>query len=363
MVVSAQVALKSAEAENVRLEAEVLRMHERARDLETDWKRRFERPGRRRSRKGRIDLVRGAGITELGGPVRALDVPDPTDPEPNDVLIEVYAAGVANWDDVVRTGGWDVGASPPMALGVEASGVVRAVGSAVSGFRAGDDVLTHAVPLRQGTWAQLFMAPEDQVSRKPAGMSFDAAGVFPVPALTAAQVLSRTVMLKPGEILFVNGGGGVTGGMLVAIGAQIGARVIATAGPGSAERLRRYGAGTVLDYHVRTGGRRCAAPLADRCPSPSTPCAARHPVSCRWSPTVAAWRRSHEPLRSERGISGSGFFVSPDGALLERQAASFADRRLTIPVVARYGLVEAGAALDAAVAGQVGGGIVVDPRR
>lgn len=52
------------------------------------------------------------------------------------------------------------------------------------------------------------MAPEDQVSRKPPGMSSRqrAAGVIPVPALTAAQVLSRTVLLKPGEILFANGG-------------------------------------------------------------------------------------------------------------------------------------------------------------
>jgi NADPH:quinone reductase-like Zn-dependent oxidoreductase len=178
--------------------------------------------------------VRGAGVAELGGPVRALDLPAPADPGPDGVLIEVHAAGVANWDEIVRTGGWDVGASPPMALGVEASGVVRSVGSAVSRFLAGDEVLTHAVPLRQGTWAELFMAAEDHVSRKPAAMSFEVAGVFPVPALTAAQVLSRTVMLKPGEVLFINGGGGVTGGMLVATGAGMGARVITAADPRSA---------------------------------------------------------------------------------------------------------------------------------
>src|SRR5215471_7954737 len=135
---------------------------------------------------GRLHLMRSAGITELGGPGQALDLPDPAGPEPDGVLIEVRAAGVANWDDIVRTGGWDVGASPPMALGVEASGVVRAVGSAVSRFRPGDEVLTHAVPLRQGTWAQLFLAPEEQVARKPPGLSFDVAGVLPVPALTAA---------------------------------------------------------------------------------------------------------------------------------------------------------------------------------
>jgi hypothetical protein len=60
---------------------------------------------------------------------------------------------------------------------------------------------------------------------------------------------------------------------------------------------------------------------------------------------------TNEPLQSERGISVSGFFVSPSGALLERQAASFAERGLTIPVGAVYGLAEAGTALNAAVAG------------
>src|SRR5262249_16656618 len=151
-------------------------------------------------------------------PVRTLDLPDPADPAPDGVLIEVRAAGVANWDDVVRTGGWDVGASPPMALGVEASGIVRSIGSAVSRLRPGDHVLTHVLPVSEGTWAELLGAPEDQVARKPAGMSFEEAAVFPVPALTAAEVLSRIVELKPGEVLLVNGGGGITGGLLVAVG-------------------------------------------------------------------------------------------------------------------------------------------------
>jgi len=308
--------------------------------------------------------VRGAGITEFGGPVRALDVPEPSSPEPDGVIIEVFAAGVANWDDIVRTGGWDVGASPPMALGVEAAGVVRAVGSAVSSFRAGDEVLTHAVPLRQGTWAQLLIAPVDQVSHKPSDMSFETGGAFPVPALAAVQVLTGTIMLEAGETLLVSGGGGVTGGMLVATAAQMGARVIATADPRSAERLRRYGADAVIDYHrsdwqaeVRrlAGGSVPVAVNAVRGAAPDL------------LPLVADGGRlatiTNEPLEAERSISVSGFFVSPDGALLERQAASFAERGLTIPVAATYGLAEAGAALDAAVAGRLGGAIVVDPHR
>jgi hypothetical protein len=56
----------------------------------------------------------------------------------DEVLLEVRAAGVGNWDEFVRTGGWDVGAKPPMELGVEAAGVVLAVGQAVTDWAPGD---------------------------------------------------------------------------------------------------------------------------------------------------------------------------------------------------------------------------------
>jgi NADPH:quinone reductase-like Zn-dependent oxidoreductase len=69
--------------------------------------------------------MRGAGIAEFGGLVEILELPEPAGLEPDAVLIEVYASGVANLDDIVWAGNWDMGASPPMSLGVEAAGVVR----------------------------------------------------------------------------------------------------------------------------------------------------------------------------------------------------------------------------------------------
>ena len=75
-----------------------------------------------------FSAMRAAGIDEFGGAVHPMTLPEPRTLGPDEVLIDVRAAGVANWEEFVRTGGWDVGARPPMALGVEASGVVRAVG-------------------------------------------------------------------------------------------------------------------------------------------------------------------------------------------------------------------------------------------
>lgn len=61
----------------------------------------------------------------MGAPVELIEVPDPRPLAGDEVLIEVMAAGVGNWDEFVCTDGWDVGARPPMALGVEAAGRSR----------------------------------------------------------------------------------------------------------------------------------------------------------------------------------------------------------------------------------------------
>jgi NADPH:quinone reductase-like Zn-dependent oxidoreductase len=130
--------------------------------------------------------MQAAGIDAFGGQVRMLELAAPASPAPDEVVILVRAAGVGNWDEFVRVSDWDVGRRPPLALGVEAAGVVAAVGEDVRSLAAGDEVLTHPVPLRhQGAWAQLAgragRAGGAQAGRRRVG----GAAAFPVPALTA----------------------------------------------------------------------------------------------------------------------------------------------------------------------------------
>jgi threonine dehydrogenase-like Zn-dependent dehydrogenase len=108
-----------------------------------------------------------AGIRETGGRVETIEASEPRPLASDEVLIEVRAAGVAIWDEIVRTGDWDVGAKPPMALGTEAAGTVLAVGRAVGDWAPGDAVMTHPVPLRdQGAWAPRLIAKSDRKSRR-----------------------------------------------------------------------------------------------------------------------------------------------------------------------------------------------------
>ena len=125
-----------------------------------------------------------------------------------------------------------------------------AAGPAVADWAPGDEVMTHPVPLRvQGTWAPRLIAPAGLLARKPHDVSWEVAAAFPVPALTAEQVLGEALNGRAGDQLLVNGAGGVSGGLLVALGALRGAEVIATAGPAIRRGVSALGARQVIDYH------------------------------------------------------------------------------------------------------------------
>src|SRR5919206_860842 len=241
--------------------------------------------------------MQAAGIDAFGGEVHLLELAAPGSPAPDELLISVRAAGVGNWDEIVRVGEWDIGRKPPLALSVEATGVVAAVGEDVTGFALGDEVLTHPHPLplrHQGAWAQLLAAPAALVAPKPAAVPWETAAAFPVPALTAEQALSEAAPSPAGEWVLVHGAGGVTGGLLVQLAVARGATVVATAGPSSESRVRDYGARVVLDYHDPDWAARVrdASPGGRGVGAAVTPLPAARRAPYRQSRTMAGWRRS-----------------------------------------------------------------------
>jgi len=299
--------------------------------------------------------MRAAGITALGAPVEILAVDELAPPAADEVLIDVTAAGVGNWDELVRVGSWRIGGPAPMALGTEAAGTVAAVGSGVAGVRVGDEVITHPLPLRRhGTWSGRVLAPAATVAPRPAAVSWEACGAFPIPALTAAQVLDEALGIESGGCVVVNGAGGVTGGLLVQVAAARGARVIATASSNKAERVRGYGASEVLDYHgdwpalVReiTGGGAARAVNAAR---------GQAAISLK---AVADGGRlatiTGDPPQEERGVAVFDVYVRPDGAQLSALAELLASGTLSVPIASVRPLEQAAEALREVVAGADG---------
>ena len=303
-----------------------------------------------------------AGIHRTGGDVQMIDVPGPRRLAADEVLIQVRAAGVGNWDEFARTGGWDVGSRPPMALGVEAAGVVTAVGRTVTDWAPGDEVMTHPLPLRdQGTWAPKLIAPAAVLARKPAGISWEIAAVFPVPALTAAQVLDEALGVGPGDRLLVNGAGGVTGRLLVSLGSLRGAEVIATAGPRSHASVTGLGARYVIDYHEQdwpdrvlaiTGGSGVAVAVNAAPDGAGDAIRAVRDGGCLATITS-------DPPDQDRGITVSSLYVRPDGGQLDDLGRLLAAGQLQISVAMSYELLDAADALTTVVSGRADGAVAL----
>jgi NADPH:quinone reductase-like Zn-dependent oxidoreductase len=299
--------------------------------------------------------MRVAGITARGEPVEILEVDELAPPAADEVLLDVAAAGIGNWDELVRIGSWQLGGPAPMALGTEAAGTVVAAGSRVAELREGDEVMTHPLPLRRhGTWAGKVLAPAATVAPRPRAASWEASGAFPIPALTAAQALDEALGIESGGWVVVNGAGGVTGGLLVQLAAARGARVIATASAKKAERVRGYGASEVLDYHgdwpalVReiTGG---GAPKAVN--------AARGQAATTLKAVADGGRLATitgDPPREERGVAVSDVYVRPDGRQLSALAELLARGTLSVPIASVRPLEQAAHALREVVAGADG---------
>jgi NADPH:quinone reductase-like Zn-dependent oxidoreductase len=275
----------------------------------------------------------------------------------------VRTAGVGNWDEIVRVGDWDVGQRPPLVLGVEAAGIVEAIGDDVSDVAPGDDVLTHPVPLRhEGTWAEWLVAPAAVVAPKPAGVGWEEAAAFPVPALTADQALAEAAPDPAGEWVLVHGAGGVTGGLVVQLAVARGATVVATAGPRSADRVTGYGADLVVDYHDPEWPLHVREVSPDRRGVSAAVNAARSGAALALQAVADGGRLATitgDPPTPGRGVTVTDIHVRADGAELAMLATALDEGLLSIDVAARLPLTDAAAALDGAVSGRGGATVLV----
>ena len=217
------------------------------------------------------------------------------------------------------------------------------------------------LPLRDHrTWAPYLVAPAGLLAKKPDAVAWEEAAAFPIPALTAEQVLSEALDLQPGERLLVHGAGGVTGGLLTALAARRGADVIATAGPANHDRLSGLGAGHVIDYHnpawpemVRkiAGGAVGAGVNAARGGAAAAIRAVRDDGRMA---TITS-----NPPDEQRGITIANLYVRPDGQQLQRLAEVREQGGLPLVVAQTFPLSDAADAIARAAAGNAGGAVVL----
>jgi NADPH2:quinone reductase len=180
-----------------------------------------------------------------GGPevLQHEDVPEPR-PKAGEAVVKVDAAGLNYIDVYYRSGLYK--AELPMTLGMEAGGVVTAVGPNVTEVKVGDKVAYTGVP---GAYAQYAAVPAQRLVILPAGVSTRQGAAAMLQGMTAHYLACSTYPLKKGDTCLVHAAAGGVGLLLCQIGKMRGARVIGTVSTEEKAKLaREAGADEVILY-------------------------------------------------------------------------------------------------------------------
>lgn len=184
-------------------------------------------------------------IHQTGDP-DVLKYEDAPMPEPGlgQVRVKVKAAGVNFIDTYHRRGWYPIPA--PFTPGVEAAGVVDALGPDVSGIKVGDRV---AYGLTIGSYAEYSLVSAGVVVPLPDGVSFEEGAAAMIQGMTAHYLACSTYPLQPTDTCLIHAAAGGTGAILVQIAKIRGARVIGTVSTAEKEAIaRESGADEVIRY-------------------------------------------------------------------------------------------------------------------
>ncbi|MEW4570859.1 NADPH:quinone reductase [Tautonia sp. JC769] len=196
--------------------------------------------------------MRAAYIESLGdaSAITVGEVPTPT-PGPGEVLVKVGAASINPIDLYLRSGRVKMPMSFPYVVGTDVAGTVEAVGRGATRYRPGDRVWgsNQGILGRQGSVADYVCTDERWLYATPPRLSDAEAASMALVGITAHLGLFERAHLKPHETVYVAGGGGGVGSMVIQMAKATGARVATTAGhERSLELCRSLGADLVLNY-------------------------------------------------------------------------------------------------------------------
>lgn len=176
-------------------------------------------------------------------------MPDP-EPQDDEVLIEVHAAGINLLDSKIRSGEFKLilPYKTPFVLGHDVAGVITKVGARVQQFKVGDEVYARPADHRIGTFAEFIAVNEADVALKPAKLSMEEAASIPLVGLTAWQALIEKGNLKKGQKVFIQAGSGGVGTFAIQLAKYLGATVATTTSAANTELVKKLGADVVIDY-------------------------------------------------------------------------------------------------------------------
>ncbi|MEV5848642.1 NADP-dependent oxidoreductase [Streptomyces sp. NPDC051985] len=312
--------------------------------------------------------MRAVGVFDFGGPevLRVAELPDPR-PGPGEVLVRVRAATVNASDTLIRCGARAAGEGeegpPPYVPGMEAAGLVEAVGEGVAAEPAvGERVMAFVVPVgSRGAYAERIVVPAESVARVPSHVSDAEAATVPMNGATARVALD-TLGLRAGQVVAVSGAAGTVGGYVIQMAKADGLRVVADSSEADERLVRGFGAEVIVPRGDDFGHRvRAEFPAgADGAVDCALLGAAMAPA-VRDGGAVITLRLYSEP--AERGVR----FVpirakhhATDRALLERLRRYAEDGTITLRVAGTFPMEKAVEAHRRLEAGGVRGRLVLE---
>jgi len=183
------------------------------------------------------------------GQVAFAEIPRPV-PKPNEMLVEVHAAGLNPIDNMIPKGTFKpfLRLQLPATLGSDLAGIVVEVGSGVTRFKPGDAIFASAFESGTGALAEFAMLPENAAALKPENLDFVQAASIPMVGLTSWQAFKERVHLKPGQKVFIPAGSGGIGTFAIQLAKHLGAKVGTTTSTSNVDLVRSLGADEVIDY-------------------------------------------------------------------------------------------------------------------
>jgi NADPH2:quinone reductase len=191
--------------------------------------------------------------------MEVVDLPTPV-PGPKQALVRIEASGINFIDVYFRTGHYK--ADLPFTPGMEAAGVVEAVGPEVTEVKVGDHV---AYAMSRGSYAEYAVVPGWQLIKTPDGLDLKVAAGAMLQGMTAHYLTHSTYPLKKGDTALLHAAAGGAGLLVVQVAKMLGARVIGTVSTDAKAALAKQAGAdeiilyTVQDFEVEvkrlTGGR------------------------------------------------------------------------------------------------------------
>lgn len=306
-------------------------------------------------------------ISQFGEPevLQQVDLPVP-EIKDDEVLIQVKAISINPVDIKTRLGKGMSGrlkGIEPLILGWDISGVVSAVGAAVSAFKPGDAVFGMVnFPGHGKAYAEYVAAPAAQLALKPHNISHEEAAAATLAALTAWQALVKHAKLQAGSKVLIHAAAGGVGHFAVQIARLLGAHVTGTSSAANRDFVLGLGADEHIDYQIQAFEQvakdmdfvldAIGGDMIDRSLEVIKP----------GGTLISIPSGLHESVTEKakaKGIKGYFILVASDGEDMQQLAALLADGRLKAHVSKVFAFEEMAAAHEQIATGRTVGKVAI----